>query len=123
MVLALHGHASLGTLNGMCIVVQEAPSKAGLGPAAQMERAAEKGLPERPQERMTLGGALPEGLRTALGLSAGEPVGQLQSVMEKGQRGTGLLAAASATMAVATATVPTALAGAKLALFLQMQIQ
>lgn len=66
----------------------------------------EKALPERPQERKTLAGALPEGLRTALGLSAGQPVGQLQSAMEKGQMDTGLLAATPATVVVATANVP-----------------
>ena len=75
---------------------------------------AEKGLPERPQERKTIGGALPEGLRTALGLSAGQPVGQLQSAMEKGQLETGLPAATPATVAVATVTVPTVLPGAAL---------
>ena len=84
---------------------------------AQADKALEKALPERPQERKTLGGALPEGLRTALGLSAGQPVGQLQSAMEKGQLETGLPVATPATVAVATATVPTVLAGAALALF------
>ena len=93
-------------------VEQEPPALASQIAPAQAERAAEKGLPERPQERKTLGGALPEGLRTALGLSAGQPVGQLQSAMEKGQLETGLPTTTPATVAVATVTVPAVLPGA-----------
>ena len=91
---------------------QEHLGKAGLAAPAQLDRAAEKGFPERPRERKTLGGVLPEGLRTALGLSVGQPVGQLRSAMEKGQMETGLPAATPVTVAVATATVPTVPAGA-----------
>lgn len=96
---------------------QEPLAKTGLAAPAQTDRAAEKGLPERPQQRKTLGGVLPEGLRTALGLSLGQPVGQLRSAMEKGQMETGLPTATLPTVAVATATVPAVPAGANLAQF------
>ena len=45
---------------------------------AAAERAEKVGASERQQERKNLAGFLPEGLRTALGLSMGQPVGSLK---------------------------------------------
>jgi len=100
------------SLKQICLVLQEAPTKGTLVAPVQKDKAAEGGLPERAQEHKTLAGSLPQGLRTALGLSMGQPVGHLKPSMEKGQLDIGLPAASPATVAVATAAVPGVLTGA-----------
>ena len=102
------------SLKQVCRVLQEAPSKGTPVAPVQKDKAVEGGLPETAQEHKTLAGSLPQGLRTALGLSMGQPVGHLKPSMEKGQLDVGLPAASPATVTVATAAVPGVSTGADL---------
>lgn len=85
----------------LCHLLQEAGAMDVKG-----ERAAEAGASERQQELKTLAGVLPEGLRTALGLSMGQPVGHLKSSLDKGQLEPGLPAAQPAAVTAVPAAVP-----------------
>ena len=100
-------HCSGGVWRTFLFLLQEVPAN-GAGLAAA-ERAADAGACERQQERKNLAGFLPEGLRTALGLSVGQPVGSLKPSTDK----THLDGAA---ITVAPAAVPAMPAGAGLEL-------
>ncbi len=77
-----------GLLSSRCaLCYRRLLAKGTLVAPVQKDKAAEGGLPERAQEHKTLAGSLPQGLRTALGLSMGQPVGHLKPSMEKGQTG------------------------------------
>ena len=97
---------SRGVRNSFVLMQEVLANDAGLAAA---ERAADVGTSERQQERKNLAGFLPEGLRTALGLSVGQPVGSLKPSTDKAH-----LDAAAIT--VAPAAVPTMPAGARLEL-------
>ena len=97
-------------LNTFILLQELAATDAGL---AMAEQAADAGASERQQERKTLAGSLPEGLRTALGLSMGQPVGSLKPSTDKAHLDAALpVAPAPATITVAPATVPSVPAGA-----------
>ena len=99
-------------LNSFLLLQDFPATDAGLAAA---ERAADAGAPERQQERHTLAGFLPEGLRTALGLSMGQPVGSLKPAADKAHLDAALpVAPAPAAITVAPAAVPSMPAGAGL---------
>lgn len=89
---------------------QEAQAGKASGDAAQ-EKAFLSAQVAAKQERHVLAGALPEGLRTALGLSMGEPVGQLP---RKGSQ-VDLQAPAPAAAAAAAGAAPSLLSQAEAA--------
>ena len=87
------------------VTMQDVPTNdAGLAAA---ERPADAGACERQQERKNLADFLPEGLRTALGLSVGQPVGSLKPSTDKAHLD-------CAAITVAPAAVPSMPAGAGL---------
>ena len=102
-------------LSAFVLLQEFAATDAGLAVA---EQAADAGAVERQQECKTLAGSLPEGLRTALGLSMGQPVGSLKPSTDKAHLDAALpVAPAPSTITVAPAAAPSMPAGARLELF------